>query len=57
MQLTLGWPQLIALIMIAFYLAIALTNDGKSRGEWSFPGALIDQLCWFGLLYWGGFFG
>jgi len=50
------WPQILTLFLYVFGLGIALANEGKPRGNYSFISTLIATAFSFWVLYEGGFF-
>ncbi|MGL5330362.1 MAG: hypothetical protein ACRDD7_13920 [Peptostreptococcaceae bacterium] len=57
MNITLGLPQILIIVLYALSLGIHLTNHGKDRKDkYDFWTSMVSAGMVFGLLYWGGFF-
>lgn len=56
MNINIGWPEGIFLVLTAITLALRYSVIGKPRpaDQWWAP--LFDAVVGLGLLYWGGFF-
>jgi len=58
MQLTLGIPQLLFIVITILGTGLHLANHGKPKeGKWNFWHAIISDCIILSLLYWGEFFG
>lgn len=54
----IGWPQGIALGLLAIGLLLTATLDGEERtGKHSLSLKILSSCITLGILWWGGFFG
>lgn len=56
-NLTLGWPQIIYLLLVALGFGVTVAKHGEQRYPHSVWTQLIGMVIVLPLLYWGGFFG
>jgi hypothetical protein len=57
-MITLGWPQVIYILLGLIGIARAFAHHGKPKtGTESAPATVVAWLLVLALLYWGGFFG
>lgn len=55
--MTMGWPQIIVLILVFLDFCVALAMHGEPRGNFNAGMNLFDKAILIAILYWGGFFG
>jgi hypothetical protein len=57
MELHIGWPQGIMLVLIVAELCAVSTLHGRPRTQkWDIWTTLVGNILWLALLAWGGFF-
>ena len=57
MSMTLGWPQIIYLLLVALSLGVSIAKHGQVRDPYNVMDSIIATTIVLPLLYWGGFFG
>lgn len=56
-NLTLGWPQIIYMLLVALSFGVTVAKHGEPRDPHNCLTQLIGIAIVLPLLYWGGFFG